>query len=146
MALIQNKKAYFDYEIVREYEAGIELFGFEVKSAKKSAGSLKGSHISIKNGEAYLTGARISAYQENNTPESYNPERSRRLLLNKSEINSLSEAGDQKGLTIIPLSVYNKHGKIKVKIAIAKGKKKHDKRQIIKEREEKRKMDRSLKN
>jgi len=145
MTLLQNKRAYFDFEIIKEYEAGIELRGFEVKTIRDKKGSLKGSYIIISGGEAFLKNAYIPPYQEKNTPEEYNPERTRKLLLNKEEVKELAEAEVQKRLTIIPISIYNRRGKIKLKIAISKGKRKYDKRAEIKEREEKRKIDRIIK-
>ncbi len=145
MSLVQNKKAYFDFEILTEYEAGLELLGFEVKSIKKGMVSLKGSYISIEKGEAFLKNAHITPYQEKNTPENYDPKRERKLLLSKKEIKELIRTEKQKRLTIVPISMYNKNGKIKLKIATARGKRKYDKRERIREREEKRKMDRTFK-
>ncbi len=145
MSLVQNKKAYFDFEILTEYEAGLELLGFEVKSIKKGMVSLKGSYISIEKGEAFLKNAHITPYQEKNTPENYDPKRERKLLLSKKEIKELTRTEKQKRLTVVPISMYNKNGKIKLKIATARGKRKYDKRERIREREEKRKMDRTFK-
>lgn len=145
MSLIQNKRAYYDFEIEEEYEAGIKLYGYEVKSLREKKGSLKGSYIIIRNGEVFLKGAYIPPYQKKNAPDDYDPEQTRKLLLNKQEIKELAEAEGQTRLTIIPISIYNKDGKIKLKIAIAKGKRKYDKRREIKEKEEKRRMDRELK-
>lgn len=133
--LINNKRALFEYEIVKKFEAGIELRGFEVKAIKNSMGSLKGSYVIIRGGEAFLTNAHIPPYQPANTPESYDPYRARKLLLSKKEIAELAQAEDQKNLTIAPISMYNKGRHIKIEIAIARGKKRTDKRQTIKERE-----------
>lgn len=133
--LIENKKAYFNYEIGETLEAGIELFGHEVKSLKKSQGSLDASYIIIRGGEAFLINSFIPPYQENNTPEGYDGRRHRRLILNKKEIETLSNVEADKGLTIVPISVYNSGTHIKVKIAIARGKKQFDKRETIKKRE-----------
>src|SRR3990167_8763559 len=116
MTLIQNKKAYFNYEILEKNEAGIELLGFEVKSLKKSQGSLEGSHITVRGNEVFVIGMQIPPYQPANTPKDYDPTRNRRLLLTKKEIASLAGAEGQKGLTIVPLSVYNKGRKLKIEI------------------------------
>ena len=135
MALVQNKKAYFDYEILQKYEAGIELLGFEVKSLKKGQGSLIGSHITIRGNEAYIINMQIPPYQPTNTPADYDPLRNRRLLLTKKEIEQLAKEEKTKSLTIVPLSVYNKGRKLKLDIAIVRGKKKYDKRETIKKRD-----------
>jgi len=146
MSLIQNKKAYFNYEILEKTEAGIELQGFEVKSLKKGQGSLEGSHITVRGGEAFVIGMNIPPYQPANTPKDYDPVRNRRLLLTKKELRDLAGAEGQKGLTIVPLSVYNKGRKLKLEIAIVRGKKKYDKRETIKKRDTEREIRRSLKN
>lgn len=144
MTLVENKRVGFDYAIVEEMEAGLVLHGFEVKSLRKGLGSLKGARVVARGGEAYLVGATIPAFQPANAPKSYDPERTRKLLLNEREIAHVSSAEGQKGLTIVPLKVYNKGDKLKLLIAIARGKKKEDKRQSIREREEKRRIKRSL--
>ncbi|MEK7180516.1 MAG: SsrA-binding protein SmpB [Patescibacteria group bacterium] len=146
MTLIQNKKAHFNYEILETMRAGIELFGFEVKAIRKHLGTLEGTHITVRGGEAYLIGANIPPYQVKNTPESYNPTRNRRLLLTKKEIEELGKAESKKGLTVVAISMYNLGRKIKVDIAIVRGKKKYDKRQDIKKRDVERDLRRSLKN
>ena len=146
MALIENKKVTFDYEILETLEAGLELFGFEVKSLRAGNGSLKGAHVFARGGEAYLVGASIPAWQPANAPKSYDPERTRRLLLSRKEIARVASAESEKGLTVVPLSVYNKKSRLKLGIAIARGKKKEDKRHSIRAREEKRRIDRTLKN
>jgi SsrA-binding protein len=145
MNLAQNKKARFDYEILKEFEAGIELHGFEVKSARAGRGTLRGAHVVVRGGEAYLVGCTIPPYQTENTPKTYDPERPRRLLLHKKELYALEDAESQKGLTVIALSLYNKNRKLKVSVAIARGKKKHDKREVIKKRDTERDLQRSLK-
>ena len=146
MALIQNKKAYFNYEILEKIEAGIELLGFEVKSLKKGQGSLEGSHVTIRGREAFVVNMQIPPYQTANTPKEYEPTRNRKLLLTKKEIKELSEKEKQKGLTIIPISVYNKGKKVKLEIATVRGKKRFDKRESIKKRDTEREMRRDLKN
>lgn len=135
MSLIENRKIRFNYEITETIPAGIELFGFEVKSLRNGQGSLEGSYVTVRGGEAFLIGMNIPAYQENNTPKEYDPNRNRRLLLHKSEIARLGEIESQKGLTIAPISVYNKNKVLKVDLGIAKGKKKFDKRETTKKRE-----------
>lgn len=145
MALINNKKATFDYDILDSFEAGMVLHGFEVKSLRASRGSLVGARVIIRGGEAFLVGASIPPYQPGNTPDSYDPERARKLLLSQAEIRQLAHAEEQKGLTIVPILVYNKGRNLKIEIAIARGKKKHDKRQALKERDEKRQVQRTLK-
>jgi len=143
--LAKNKRAYFDYEILERFEAGIILIGQEVKSIKAGRISLAGSFVVLRNGEVFLIGANVPAWQPKNAPPDYNPERSRKLLLKKSEIKSLIGKSKQKGLTSIPLRVYTKRGKIKLEFAIAKGKKKVDKRETIKKREAERKIRQVLK-
>lgn len=139
-SLIQNKKAYFNYEILEKIEAGIELLGFEVKSLKKGQGSLEGSYVTIRGNEAFVINMQIPPYQPANTPGDYDPLRNRRLLVMKKEIARLSGEENQKGLTIVPLSVYNKGRKVKLEIGIARGKKKYDKRETIKKRDTEREI------
>lgn len=145
MALIQNKKVRLNYEITETFEAGMELLGLEVKSLRLKQGSLEGAHIIIRGNEAYLVGVTIPPYQPSNTPEGYEPDRHRKLLLNKKEIAQLTGLEKQKGLTIVPISVYNKGSKIKVEIGVAKGKKKYDKREDLKKKDTERDLKRSLK-
>ncbi|MEK7635183.1 MAG: SsrA-binding protein SmpB [Patescibacteria group bacterium] len=145
MPLIQNKKAYFNYEILEKIEAGIELLGFEVKSLKKGQGTLEGSHITIRGNEAFVINMQIPPYQPANTPKDYDPTRNRRLLVTKKEIERLLKEESTKGLTIVPLSVYNKGKKLKLEIAIVRGKKKFDKRETIKKRDTDREIRRELK-
>ena len=144
MSLIENKRALFDYSIIEEMEAGLVLRGYEVKSLRQGRGSLRGARVVARGGEAYLVGASIPAWQVANAPKSYDPERSRKLLLGRKEIAHISSAEGEKGLTIVPIEVYNKGRNLKLRIAIARGKKKEDKRQSIREREEKRRIRRSL--
>lgn len=144
MALIENNRVGFDYEILEEIEAGISLLGHEVRSLRAGRGSLKGARVVARGGEAYLVGATIPAWQPANTPKSYDPERPRKLLLSRKEIAHVASAEGEKGLTIVPLKVYNRSRNLKLLIAIARGKKRHDKRQSIREREEKRGIQRSL--
>jgi len=143
--LIYNKKAHFDYELLEKFTAGIELLGFEVKSLRQKQGSLEGAYVSVRGGEAYLINASIPPFQPGNTPKDYDPMRNRRLLLTKKEIALLAANESKKGLTIVPVSVYNHGRKIKVEIAIARGKKKFDKRETLKARETEREIRRTLK-
>ncbi|HVM73482.1 MAG TPA: SsrA-binding protein SmpB [Candidatus Paceibacterota bacterium] len=145
MSLIDNKRATFDYSIIETMEAGLVLQGFEVKSLRDGRGSLKGARVVARGGEAYLVGATIPAWQPANAPKSYDPERTRKLLLNKKQIAQVLSAEGEKGLTIIPLSVYNKGRNLKLSIGIARGKKAHDKRESIKKRDTERDIRRSLK-
>jgi len=133
--LAENKKAFFDYELLETYEAGIVLHGFEVKSIRAGHASLKGAYVIIKDNEVYLINALISPYQQANTPENYDTQRTRKLLLKKSEIKSLIGKSKVKGLTLIALRLYTKKNKIKLEFAIGKGKRKIDKRETIKKRE-----------
>ncbi len=145
MSLIVNKKAGLKYEILEKFEAGIELFGFEVKSVKNKNGSLDGAFISARSGEVLLVNANISAWQPKNAPKDFDSTRTRRLLMTKKEINNLSGLESQRGLTIVPLSMYNKGNKIKVEVAVVRGKKEYDRREDIKKRDTKREIDRTLK-
>lgn len=145
MALIENGRIRFDYVILEEMEAGLELQGFEVKSLRAKRGSLKGARVVARGGEAYLVGASIPAWQIANAPKSYEPERTRRLLLSMKEIAHIASAEGEHGLTIVPISVYSKGRHLKLAIAIARGKKKEDKRHSIRAREEKRRIERTLK-
>ncbi len=146
---IQNKKVFFNYEIVETMEAGIELLGYEVKAIKGGTGSLEGAYVLARGGEAYLLNAYIPPFQVNNTPKEYEPMRNRRLILHKKEIAKISELGDKgkksAGVTVVPISIYNNSGKIKVEIGIARGKKKFDKRESIKKREVNREIRRDFK-
>ncbi len=146
MALyVENRKARFDYEILEKYEAGIELLGVEVKSVRGGRASLEGAFVVARGGEAYLLNASIPPYQVGNAPKDYDPLRNRRLLLTKKEITELSGTDKNKSLTIVPLSLYNKGRKIKMEIAVVKGKKKYDKRASIQKRETDREIRRQYK-
>lgn len=134
-SLIYNKKVNLDYEILETFECGIELLGLEVKSIRNNQGSLLGSHITVRGGEAFIIASNIPAYQINNTPKDYDPKRNRKILITKAEIQKLASIETKKGLTIVPISMYSKGKKIKVEIAVVKGKKKHDKREDIKKRD-----------
>jgi len=145
MALIENRKAYFDFEILEKFEAGLELKGCEVKALKNGRGSLAGSRVIIRGGEAYIVGMDIPAYQPANAPRDYDPQATRRLLLRKKEIQYLSGKYQEKGLTLVPLGVYAKKGFLKLSFGLARGLKKYDKRQVIKKRETEREIERKMK-
>jgi len=141
----ENKKAYFNYDILEKFEAGMVLTGQEVKSIKLGRLGLKGSYVVLREEEVYLIGAKLPPYQPKNAPQNYEPERSRKLLLNKSEIKRLIGKIRERGLTLIPLRVYTKKTRIKLEFGIARGRKKIDKRELIKKREGEREMERALK-
>ncbi len=141
----ENKKAYFNYEIKEKFQAGIVLNGQEVKSIRLGRIGLAGSYVIFKDGQLYLIGAKIPAYQPKNAGTSYNPERDRKLLLNKSEINYLIGKSSERGLTLVPIKVYTENAKIKLEFGIARGKKKYDKKESIKKREDQREIDAELK-
>lgn len=145
MDKINNKKAYYDYEILEKFQAGLVLNGQEVKSLRTRGISLSGTYIEIKPNnkgffEAFWVGANIPPYQPANIDKSYNPQRPRKLLLNREEIDYLTGKIKEKGLTLVPLSVYTGTYKIKLEFGLAKGKKKFDKRESIKKREVERKI------
>lgn len=141
----KNKKARHEYFIEETYEAGIELKGTEVKSIKAGKVSVKEAFVDTKNGEVFVNNMHISPYKEGNI-QNVDPIRRRKLLLHKNEINKLIGKVTQAGYTIVVLSVYDKNGLIKLEIALAKGKKLHDKRETIKNKEAKRAIERAIKN
>lgn len=143
--LVSNRRAFHDYEILETFEAGIILLGTEIKSLRNHGGSLQDSYILVSDHLVILKNASISPYKFGNL---YNHEerRERRLLLHKREIVKLKSLSQEKGLTLIPLAMYLKNGYVKVKIGVARGKKLHDKRSALKEREHKKAIDRALKN
>jgi len=134
-----------ELDVLERFEAGMELRGYEVKALRAGRASLVGSRVVIRGGEAYLIGATISAYQEKNTPDGYDPERTRRLILHKKEIAELASFEGQRGLTTVPIMVYNKNRRLKVEVAVARHKKKHDKRETLKKRDTERTIRRTLK-
>lgn len=144
MVYAKNKKAGFDYFLETKYEAGIELVGTEVKSIKLGKVSIKESFVRIIKGEVYIMNMHISSYEFgniNNTSET----RVRKLLLNKKEITKLTEKIKEKGYTIVPVSIYSKNRLIKLEIALAKGKKNYDKRDVLKKKTIQREIDKSYK-
>lgn len=142
--LARNRRAYHDYEILESYEAGLALLGTEVKSLRNGGGNLTEAYVKVIGKEIWLIGASIAPYKFGS---SFNHEerRDRKLLMHKGEIAKLKEAVTQKGLALIPLALYLKNGRVKIKIGRGRGKKQHDKRQALVEREKKREMDRALK-
>ena len=140
-----NKRARFDFDIIETLEAGLVLLGTEVKSIRSGRVRLDGGHVVVRGGEAYLVGITIPAFQPINTSKNYDSERVRKLLLSAKQLHELNRSTEQQGLTAIPLSLYSKGGKIKLELAVAKGKKKADKRESIKARDVKREIDRTLK-
>ncbi len=140
-----NRKAGFDYFIEEQYEAGIALEGWEIKSLRAGKINLSDAHVIIKYGEAFLLGAQIQPLPTASTHSIPDPTRTRKLLLNRKELNHLIGSVERQGYTIVPLSLYWKKNKIKVKIALAKGKKEHDKRDTIKDREWQRDRSRIMK-
>ena len=139
---ISNRRARFEYEILDSYEAGIVLKGSEVKSLRAGKANLQDAYALVKNGEVWLLNMHISPYEQANQ-FNHDPIRTRKLLLNKSEIAKLNTKTNEKGLTLIPLKLYFKKGNAKVELGIAKGKKIHDKRESIKERDVEREMRRN---
>lgn len=142
--LAKNKQAYFDYDIQDELEAGIVLTGQEVKSVKKGDVSLKGAHVTIHGNEAYLVNAHISPYKYAGNLEGYDPSRSRKLLLKQSQISGIIGKSKEQGMAIVPLEFKQVRGLVKVRIGIGRGKKKYDKRAVIKKREDERKISRAI--
>ena len=143
--LANNKKAYHDYFIEEKYEAGLSLLGSEVKSIKKGKVSIKESFISDIKGEMFIYGMHVTPYSQAYDKD-IDPTRTRRLLLHKKEINKLIGKKTQAGYTVVPLKIYERDGLVKLELALAKGKKQYDKRETIKAKDDKRKMDRALKN
>ncbi len=140
----ENRKAHFDYTILEKFQAGVALNGQEVKSIKTHGVSLTGSFVVIKDEEAWWVGANIPPYQPKNAPAGYEIQRSRKLLLKKSEIGYLIGKNKEKGLTLIPLMIYTDKDRIKLEFGLAKGKKQFDKRETIKKRDTEREMKREL--
>ncbi|HQT82945.1 MAG: SsrA-binding protein [Parcubacteria group bacterium 20-58-5] len=146
MTLVANKKAHLKYAPLEHFAAGLELVGTEVKALRAKQGSLDGARVVVRGGEAFIVGMTIPPYQAANTPKSYDPERPRRLLLNKKEVAELLAAEAKKGLTIIPFEVYTAGRFVKARIAIVRGKGKADRREDLKKRDATRDMSRVLKN
>lgn len=141
----QNKKAFHDYFILETYEAGIELKGTEIKSVRKGSVNLKDSFIRIKNNEAFIENMHIAPYEQGNR-FNHEPLRTRKLLLHRKQIKKLQKEIKESGLTIVPTKLYFNTSKLKVEIALAKGKKLYDKRQDLKAKDAKRDIEKALKN
>ncbi|MDY7024033.1 MAG: SsrA-binding protein SmpB [Cyanobacteriota bacterium] len=142
--ITDNRKARYLYELLETYQAGIELLGTEVKSIRAGRVNMQDGYALVRNGEAWLFNVHISPY-ETSAHFNHDPRRTRKLLLHRKEINKLIGLVEQKGLTLVPTKMYFKNGLVKVDIAVARGKKLHDKRETIKQRDDKRQMARALK-
>lgn len=138
---IKNKRAYYDYYIEKEIEAGIQLVGTEIKSVRSSMVQLKDSYVYIKNNEAYIMNMHIAKYEQGNQ-FNHEEDRTRKLLLHKKEIKKLKEAVSREGYSLIPLKIYLKNGYAKLLIGIARGKKLYDKRAVLKKKTEEREASR----
>ena len=143
--IARNKRAYFDYEILEKFEAGVELLGIEVKSVKGGRINLASAYAVIKSNQVLLIGADIPPYQPNNTPSDYDSQRTRKLLLTSEEIKTLTGKTKESPLTILPLRAYTKGRLVKIELGLGRHKKKYDKRESIKKREAEREIKRSLK-
>ena len=141
--IANNKKAYHDYFVLETYEAGIELFGTEIKSIRNGRVNLKDSFCSVDDGEMFVIGMHISPYEQGNR-FNHEPLRPRKLLLHRQEINRLLGKTREKGFSLVPLKIYFSRGKAKIELALASGKKLYDKRQDLAERDAKRDMERAL--
>jgi SsrA-binding protein len=145
MSIATNKKAYHDFEMLEEFEAGIVLTGTEVKSVRKGHVNLKDSYVRVFNGELFLVHTHISVY-ENGNINNHDPLRIRKLLLHKREINRLQGKVKEEGLSLVPVKIYIKGHRVKLSMALAKGKKLYDKRRTMRDKEMKKDMERAFKN
>lgn len=143
--LAENRKGLFDYEILERYEGGLALQGHEVKSIRNGGMKLKGAYVTMRGGEVWLLGAHIQRYAKAGSLQEYDPDRIRKILLHKRELKSLTGKLEQKGLTLVPISVYTKGSKIKIEVGLARGKKQFEKKAKIKKRDLDREIRRSLK-
>lgn len=144
--LSDNRKARFLYDILETYEAGLQLMGTEVKSIRAGKVNLQDGYALIRNGEAWLINVHISPYTSSSQYFNHDPRRTRKLLLHRQEIRKLIGKVEQQGLTLVPLKLYLKRGLVKVSIGLAKGKKLHDKREDLKRRQDRREIQRAMKN
>lgn len=142
--LAVNKRAKFDFELLEEYEAGLKLTGAEVKSVKLGQVDFRGAYVSIQGNEAWLKGLHISAYKPAGTQSTYNPKRDRKLLLHAREIQRLIGKTHEKGLTIVPISLYTHGDLVKLSLAVARGKRLYEKRSAIQKRELKREIQKTM--
>jgi len=140
---ITNRRAFFDYRLLESFEAGINLYGHEVKSVRLGKADLNGSYVRIMESEAYLVNAKIFPYQPGQVKD-YDERRTRKLLIHKKEIISLKSKTDGANLTLVPVSLYLRHGFVKLEIALGKGKKRYEKRESIKKRDIQRDLEREL--
>jgi len=138
--IAENRRARFDYEILENFEAGIELKGYEVKSVRNGHLQIAGARVLIRGGEAWLVNSHLPAYQPKNTPAGYEEDRARRLLLKKDEIKSITGALGEKGQYLIPMRAYLKNGFVKLDLAICRSRNKSDKREVLKKRSHQREM------
>jgi SsrA-binding protein len=141
--IARNRRASFEYELLEIFEAGIVLLGPEVKSLREGRASLGDAYASVRRGEAFLHKLHISPY-EPATRDNAEPMRERKLLLHRAQIHKLASKVAERGFTIVPVSLYFKDGRAKVELALARGKQSHDKRQAIKQRDDKREADRAM--
>jgi SsrA-binding protein len=142
--IAENRRARFDYELLDRYEAGVVLTGTEVKSLRNGRATLAQSYADVRDGEVWLNGMEIATYDQGNRAN-HEPMRSRKLLLHRREIERINGTVREKGLTLVPTRLYFKEGRVKVEVAVARGKDRGDKRQTIADRDAKRQMERALK-
>lgn len=144
MSIVTNRKAFYEYHVLEEFEAGIVLLGSEVKSIREGNVTLTDSFIYLKSGEVWIKNFKVARYKQTHFAEKHEDNRDKKLLLTKVQIVKISRMMDDKGITCVPLSVFTKNNKLKVKIGVVKGKKLYDKRASIKERDIKRELQRGL--
>ena len=142
--IAENRRARHDYHLLERLEAGLTLTGTEVKSLRSGQASLQRAFADVRDGEVWLVGAHIPDYAQGNLAN-HDPDRDRKLLLHRREIDSLLESVREKGLTLVPTKLYFKHGRVKVEIAVARGKEQRDKRRDLAERDARRQIDRAMK-
>lgn len=141
--LAQNRRARFEYDIVERFEAGLVLLGSEVKALRESGGTIQDAYVQVRRGEAWLIGAHIPQYPP--AVEPHDPTRTRKLLLHRREIEQIAEGLTQKGLAVVPLRLYFKGGRVKMELALGRGRSLYDKRRAIRDREDRREADRAMK-
>jgi SsrA-binding protein len=144
MSIVTNRKAFYEYHVLEEFEAGIVLLGSEVKSIRIGNVTLTDSFIYLKSGEVWIKNFKVARYKQTHLSEKHEENRDKKLLLTKTQIVKISRMLDDKGITCVPLSVFSKNNKLKVRIGVVKGKKLYDKRQSIKDRDIKRELQRGL--
>ena len=144
MSIVTNRKAFYEYHVLEEFEAGIVLLGSEVKSIREGNVTLTDSFIYLKSGEVWIKNLKVARYKQTHLSEKHEENREKKLLLTKVQIIKISRMMEDKGITCVPLSVFSKKNKLKVKIGVVKGKKLYDKRASIKERDIKRELQRGL--